>query len=187
MDIVVGLGVLLVLEQAAYPLEFLFGAFTRVLLVFPVRGNTVLRGLVHLPRPDLDLERDALLADNRRMQGLIHVRLRRGDIVFEAAGDGAEQIVDMAEDIIAVRNVVHDHAEGIEVIELVDGFILGAHLAVDGIGVLDAAIDRAVDAHGGQTLSDLRLDGVHEVVGAFLVRLQIINDLLVALGIEVLE
>ena len=53
--------------------------------------------------------------------------------------------------------------------------------------MLDAAIDRAVDAHGGQTLGDLRLDGVHEVVGAFLVRLQIINDLLVALGIEVLE
>ena len=187
MDIVVGLGVLLVLEQAAHPLEFLFGAFTRVLLVFPVRGNTVLRGLVHLPRPDLDLERDALLADNRRMQGLIHVRLRRGDIVLEAAGDGAEQIVDMAEDVIAVRNVVHDHAEGIEVVKLVDGFILGAHLAVDGIGVLDAAIDRAVDAHGGQTLGDLRLDGVHEVVGAFLVRLQIVDDLLISLGIEVLQ
>ena len=141
MDIVVGFHVLLVFQQAPDPLKFLFRAVTCVLLVFPVRRNAVFRRLVHFPRADLHLKRDALRADDSRVQGLIHVGLRRGDIVLEPAGDGVEEVVDMAEDIIAVSNVVHDHAERVEVIQLVDRLVLRTHLAVDGVCVLDAAVD----------------------------------------------
>ena len=60
VDIVVRLYVLLVLQQSPHPLEFLFRAVARVLLVFPVRRNAVFRRLVHFPRADLHLERDTL-------------------------------------------------------------------------------------------------------------------------------
>ena len=187
VDIVVGLDVLLVLEQTPDPLEFLFRALARVLLVFPVRRDAVFRGLVHLPRADLHLEGDALRADDRRVQRLVHVGLRRGDIVLEAAGDGVEKVMDMAEDVIAVGDVVDDHAERVEVVQLVDRLVLRAHLAVDGVGMLDPPVDRPVDADGGQAVGDLRLDGVHEAVGAVLVLFEIVDDLLIALGIEVLQ
>ena len=60
MDIVVRLYVLLVLQQPPHPLDLLFRAVARVLLVFPVRRNAVFRRLVHFPRADLHLERDTL-------------------------------------------------------------------------------------------------------------------------------
>ena len=53
--------------------------------------------------------------------------------------------------------------------------------------MLDPAVDRAVDADGGQPVGDLRLDGVHEVLCACFVFLQVVDDLLVALGVEVLK
>ena len=58
MDIVVRFDVLLVFQQPPHPLEFLFRAVARVLLVFPVRRDAVFRRLVHFPRADLHLERD---------------------------------------------------------------------------------------------------------------------------------
>ena len=53
--------------------------------------------------------------------------------------------------------------------------------------MLDPPVDRPVDADGGQAIGDLRLDGVHEAVGAVLVLFEVVDDLLIALGIEVLQ
>ena len=75
------------------------------------------------------------------MQRLVHVGLGRGDIVLEPAGNGAEQIMDVAEHVIAVGDVVYDHTECVEIVPLVDGLVLRAHFAVNGVGVLDAAVD----------------------------------------------
>ncbi len=80
-------------------------------------------------------------------------------------GDRVEQVVDMSEDVIAVGDGIDDDAEGVEVIELVDGFVLGLHLAVDGIDMLDAAIDADPGCRLGQPGGDLGLDGLHEAVG----------------------
>ena len=187
MDIVVRFDVLLIFKQTPHPLELLLRTLTRVLLVFPVRRDAVFRRLVHLPCADLHLERDALRADDGRVQGLVHVGLRRGDIVLEAARNGIEQVVNMTENVIAVGNIVHDHAERVKIVQFVDGLVLRTHLAVDGISVFDAAIDRPVDADGRQPVRDLRLDGVHEAVGTVLVLFEIVDDLLIALGIEILQ
>ena len=95
--------------------------------------------------------------------------------------------MDVTEDIVAVGNVVDNHAESIQIVQLVDCLVLRAHLAVDGIRVLDPAVNRPVDADGGKPVGDFRLDGVHEVLRACLVFVQIVDDLLVALGVEVLQ
>ena len=56
-----------------------------LVLVHPVRRDAVLSGLVHVVRADLDLERLALRPDDRRVERLVHVGLRHGDVVLEAA------------------------------------------------------------------------------------------------------
>jgi hypothetical protein len=75
VDIVLGVGVLLVSSS---------GGPTRIpprcragdaLLVFPVGGDAVLGDLVHLPGADLHLEGDALGADDRGVQALVAVGL----------------------------------------------------------------------------------------------------------------
>ena len=63
VDIVLGVGALLVLQQAADPLVPALGAGAlAVLLVFPVGGHAVLRHLVHLLGADLHLEGQAVRA-----------------------------------------------------------------------------------------------------------------------------
>jgi hypothetical protein len=61
---------------------------TAPFFVHPVGGDAVLRRLVHLVGTDLDLERLARGTDDRGVQGLVHVELGHGDIVFETPGSG---------------------------------------------------------------------------------------------------
>ena len=75
----------------------------QALLVLPVRCNAVFRHLVHLGRADLDLERDAGAADDGRVERLVAVRLRGGDIVLEAARDGLVEVVHIAKHVIDKR------------------------------------------------------------------------------------
>ena len=188
MDVVLGVGVLLALQQAANPLEFLFVAPARhAVLVLPVGGDAVLGGLVHVPGADLHLEGDALPADDRGVQGLVHVGLGGGDIVLEPARDDVEQVVDVAQDVVAVGDGVHDDPEGVQIIQLVDGLVLGLHLAIDGVDVLDAPVDGAVDPRLRQALGDGVLDGLHEFLGLVVVGFDVAHQLVVALGIEVPE
>ena len=150
-----------------------------------MRGNAVFRRFVHLPCADLYLKGDALPADDGRVQALVHIGLGGGDIVLEAAGHQIEQVVDVTQHIIAVRDGINDHPERIHIIQFVDALALRLHLAVNGIDVLDAAVDGAVDADGGQARGDLALDGLHEFVGLGLMRIEILHDLVVAGGVEV--
>ena len=187
VDIVLGVGLLLALEQAADPFKFLFVARFDALLVFPVRGHAVFGGLMHLLGADLHLKGDALVADDRGMQALVHIGLGRGDIVLEAPGQEVEHLVDVAQDVVAVGNAVYDHAEGVEVIQLVDGLALGLHLAVDGVDVLDPPGDGAGNAHRGQPLGDAGLDGLHKHLGLLLVGVEIGHELFIAVGVEILQ
>ena len=96
VDIVVGLGVLLVFKKPSDPLKFLFRALADVLLVFPVCRDAVFRRLVHFPRADLPLKRNALRADDGRVERLVHVGLRGRDIVLKPARNGVKEVVDVA-------------------------------------------------------------------------------------------
>ena len=189
-DVFLRVGVLLVLQQAADPGEGLLGAqllVAHALLVLPVGGNAVFRHVVHVPGADLDLEGDALGADDRGVEGLVHVGLGGADIVLEPAQDGLIHVVDAAQDGVAGGDIVHDDPEGIEVEDLAESLVLGVHLAVDGINVLHAAVDSGLDALLLQAGGDLGLDLLHEGgVGLGLV-VQLIVDLLVGDGIQVLQ
>ena len=186
---VLRVGLLLRLEQAADPGELLLvaglGALAAAGLVFPVRRDAVLRCHVHLPRADLHLERDALRADDRRVHALVHVRLRRADVILEAAGQRLIHVVDDAEHVVAVGDRVHDDAECAEVKNAVDVELLRVHLAVDAVDVLDAARDGGVYAVGLQALANLRAHLAHELFQRRHAFIECIRDGLVARGVEI--
>ncbi len=78
--------------------------FDCLVLVLPVRRDAELGALVHLLGADLDLDRLALRPDDRRVQRLVEVELRRGDVVLEAAGDRRPARMDRAEHRVAVAH-----------------------------------------------------------------------------------
>ena len=187
VDIVLGVRLLLCLQQAANPFKLLFVAALDALLVFPVCGDAVFRRFVHLPGADLHLEGDALPADDGGVQALIHIGLGGGNIILKTPGHQIEQVVDVTQHIITVGNGINDHPESIHIIQLAYALALCLHFAVDGIDVLDAAVNCAVDADRGQTGGDLALDGLHKFVGLGLMGLKVLHDLIVARGVEILE
>ena len=162
-DKVLGLGVLLGFKQLANPRErFLVALLVQTLLVLPVRRYTVFRHFMHLYGTNLHLKRDACSADDRRMQRLIAIRLRRGDIVLEAARNRLVQVVNVAEHVVAVRHGIDNDAHGADIINLVDGLVLGIHFAVDRVNMLDAGRNRVVDVRFLQLGADAVLNALQE-------------------------
>ena len=188
VDKVLGIGALLILQQAAHPFvaALVTGALA-VLLVLPVGGHAVLGHLMHLPGADLYLEGDAALAHHRGVQTLVHVGLGGSDIVLETTQNGLIQVVYQAQNVIAVRHSVHDDAESEQVEHVVQRLVLGVHLAVDGVGVLHAGLHRGVDAGLPQAGGDLVVDGGHEAVVLRRLLVQRLDDLPVANGVQIFQ
>ena len=187
---VLRVGVLLRFEQAADPGELLLisGADACAAgFVLPVRGDAVFADAVHLPGADLHLEHDALLAEDGRMHALVAVGLGRGNVVLEAARHGAEHVVDVAENIVAVGNIVHDDAERAEIEDLVQTALLRIHLAVNAVGMLDAALHRCADAVLREPVGDLLFDIGHELVEHVRLAVEVGDDLTVAVRVEIFE
>ena len=87
-------------------------------LVAPVSSDTVFRNVMHFPRADLDLYRLPLCPDDGRMERLVHIWLRDGDVVLEAVRKRSPERVCDAEDRIALRDGIYDDTHCIEVIDL---------------------------------------------------------------------
>ena len=193
MEEVLRVGLLLALKEPAYPRELVLiprahdGIGALAHLILPVRGDAVLGGVVHVPGTYLHLEGDALGADDRRVYALVHVGLRRGYIVLEAPRHGLEHIMDDAEDVIAVGYRIDDDAESAEVEDAVYVKVLGIHLAVDAVNVLDAGEDSCLHALGVEPRLYLALDVVHEGFEFIHLRVQRVGYLLIALRVKVLE
>ena len=189
-DELLRIGVLLALQQLAHPLELVLAAQLLVgqaLLILPVGGHAVFRRLVHLPGADLHLEGDALPADDRGVEGLVHVGLGRADIVLKAAQHRLEHVVDAAQHVIAAGDVVHDDPEGVQVEDLVQGLVLGVHLPIDGVDVLYPAIDGGVDALLPQALLDLMLDARHKLLVGGGALGQLVLDLFIAHRVQIAQ
>ena len=189
VDILLGVGALLILQQAAHPLvATLFSNAATTVFILPVGGDTVLRHLVHLVGADLHLEGDAVVAQHRGVKALVHIGLGGADIVLESAQNGLIHIVDDTQHIVAVRHFLHDDAEGKEVKDIVKTLVLGIHLAVNAVGVLGAAVDHRVgNAALFEAGSDLTIHFLHEGLVLRRVALKGGDDFLIADGVEVLE
>ncbi len=108
-------------------------------LVQPVRGDAGLGDAAHRLGPDLYLDRHPVGADQSRVQRLIAVHLRDGDVVLELPGHGLVQAVQRAEREVAGGHVLHDDPEAVDIEHLRERQVLVLHLVVDGVDLLLAA------------------------------------------------
>ena len=166
-------------------LKFILAGHTK--LVFPVRRDAVFRCVVHLPCADLHFKRHALLADHRGVQRLIHIRLRRGDIIFEPAGDRAEHIVDDAQAVVAVNHRIDDDAHGIDIIDFIKIVVLHIHLAVDAMHTLDAPVNARAGHHLIHAGLDARFDLLQEFPPRVALKLDGFFDLMVGNRVEIAD
>ena len=130
-------------------------------------GDAVFGDAVHVPGTDLHLEGDAVVRDQGGVDGLVHVLLGHGDVVLEAAGDGLPHGVDDAQALVAFPYRVHDDADGVEVEDLGQLFLLPVHLPQDAVIILGTAGDLAFDAGLGHRLADA-FDMLVDEAGALL-------------------
>ena len=152
---ILGIGdLLLPLHQLAQPVDLLVEAAVGpvALLVAPVGRDAVLRLLVHLVGPDLDLEVAAPGADHRGVQRAVEVGLGLGDVVVELARDGLPQAVHQPQHRVALPQLLHQHAHGRDVVDLFEAQALALHLLVDAVDVLGPAHDLGGDVGLGQLL-----------------------------------
>ncbi len=132
--------------------------------------------MVHFPGADLHFERNSLFADDRRVERLVHVRLRRGNIILKPVRQRAEHIVDNAEDVIAVVHRVDNDADGVNVIDFIHRTPLNEHFAVNAVDALDAPFEINVRDCERNTLADALFRQLDEMLTLAGTQLQPVFD-----------
>jgi hypothetical protein len=110
---------------------------------------------VHVVGADLHFDRHAVRPEQRRVQRLVAVDARDRDVVLEAPGHRLVDRVHRAERAIAGVRRVGDHAQPVDVDDLVQRHALAQHLAVDAVEVLLARLDATRDALPHELRADL--------------------------------
>src|SRR6185437_11785969 len=154
--------VLLQLDEARQPFActlLLHRVRIAAALVLPVGRDAGLRDAMHVLGADLRLDGYAVGTEERRMQRLVAVDPRDGDVVLEAPRHGLEYRVHDAERAIAGVRLVDDDAQAIDIDDLRQRRALARHLLVDAVEVLLARLDArrhlALDEGTGELLLDL--------------------------------
>ena len=109
-------------------------------LVSPVSCNPVFGNLVHLLSTDLDFNRP-FRTINRRMNRLITIGFRIGNIVFETSRHRTPELVDVSQHSINVTMRLHDTTNSNQIINLIKAFLLVTHLTKNRVDVFWTAIN----------------------------------------------
>ena len=156
-------------------------------LVQPVRRHAAFGGAVHLLRADLEFDRGAVGADQGGVQRLVAVDLADRDVVLELAGHRLVQGVQRAERHVTVGDAVDHDAKAVHVQHLRERQVLVAHLFIDAVQRLFAAIDFELQAAGRELVLD-RLEDLLDHFAAVAARgLDRLRQGLVAQRIQVRE
>ena len=184
------IGCILPFQYAPEPADFRVEILrVRVLALFiaPVRRHAVFGNVVHFPRADLNFHGLPLRVDHRRMERLIHVRLRNGDVILEAVRKRLPQGMGNAQHSVALGHGIHNDPHRIEIIDLGQILIIPLHFLVDAVEMLRTPCNGRLDAR----LFDMVVKDPHRIVDDFLagfaLLLHLPHQIVVFLGIEVME
>src|SRR5215831_177253 len=120
-------------------------------LIFPMRGDTVLRNTMHVFRPDLKFDVFTLRTYHCRMERLVEIRFWNCNIVLKPSRHRAPERMDDSEEGVAIHLRVRHDAQGGQIVDLLKCNRLLVHLLVDPVEVLRPAIDlprQSVLSHG---------------------------------------
>src|ERR1700686_3586441 len=152
--------------------------------IFPVGSDAFFRHLVHFFGADLDFKRRAVLRDHRSMQRLIKIRPGHGDEILDAPRNRPPEVMDDAENGVAILQRASDDAHGAQVVDLFHGNALALQFFMDAEQALDSAFDAGLDAGFFPLVSD-RLLHLGEKSFAFLAPgIHRFFDLLVTEGVK---
>src|SRR5579884_128760 len=129
-------------NQLAHPDDALVVAFGNgfAVLVFPVGGDALFGDAVHLLSANLNLE--GLAAMNQSsVERLIEVGTRHGDVVLEAAGDGAPDVMDDAKRSVTIALRIGDDADRQKIVNLFKSALLPNKLSMERIKAFDAGFE----------------------------------------------
>src|SRR5215211_8147145 len=132
---------LLPFHHALEPGQAVHLTIRKAVLVHPVRRDAILRRRVHFRGPDLYLQQLPFVGHDGRVKRLVHVEFGHRYVVLEAARDRLPDRVYDAKGAVAVAHAVDDDPEAGEVVDLVELLVATDHLVVDGVEVLDPAVD----------------------------------------------
>ena len=118
-----------------------------------MRGHALFGDAVHFLRANLHFKRLPGM-DHRGVQRLIQIGPRHGDVILEPAGHGTPHLMDHAQRRVAIADRVGDHANGEQIVNLIDRAMLAQTFLVNRVQALDAAIDFGGDSIFLEALAD---------------------------------
>ena len=121
-------------------------------------GHAAFGNFVHFTGTNLHFYGQAVWANQGGVYALVAIVFGNGDIVFDFAWLRLVNAVQSAQCGIASGNVVHDHAEAINVHHFSKAQILLHHFAVDAEQVFFAPFDLCLNIKGHQTLAECGQD-----------------------------
>ena len=93
----------------------------------------------------------------------------------------------IAQDIIAVRDRIHDNTHRADIINFVNRLVLSIHFAINGINMLNACGNRMLNICLGQLAADAVLNPFQELFLLLALFFQSVDNLIVANRVEALE
>ena len=165
------------------------GLVVAALLIAPVRGDAVLGHMVHFPGADLNFkgEGNAPAADHRGVQRLVHIVFGYRNIILEAAGHLRPQRMAHAQHRVTIRHGIHQHADGDQIVNLIEGLILNHHFAVDAVQMLGAARHFKMHAQVLELLGQFLNDDFDVFLALGALHAHLARHILIALGIDIAQ
>src|SRR5690349_949942 len=97
---------------------------------------------MHLFGANLDLERLEIRSNDRSVQRLVEIVARRGNPVFDAAGNRLPVVMDHSQRGVTMAHFVRSNdSRGDEIVDLVETNLLRAQFFPDRVETLDASFD----------------------------------------------
>ena len=158
-----------------------------LLLIGPVRGQTVIGMRMHFLIADLDLDPHPLRMNHGGVERAVAVALGRGDIILEPPRHHRPFAVDQPQRAVTLIGIGHDHAERHDIGKLLEADVALGHLAPDRIGMLLPPRDIGTDTVAAEMERYARADPGNLVAAALLQLGKAAGDRFVCLGLQHLE
>ena len=157
---------------------------TTGLLVTPVRGHPKFSQTMHFLCSDLHFERLSIFRNDNRMQRLIAVRLRSGNIVIELFQDRCPETVDDIQYSKTGLDIGNDDPESPQIIHLGKIERLATHLVVDAVNMFRSTGHLRLDACRIELLFQAGHDPADEILALCPFFLKTLCDFAIGIRID---
>ena len=148
-------------------------------------SDTILRSLMHLVSTDLHLKGLPGTSDQRRMKGLVHVRLRHCDIVLETSGNRLIHRMDHTQSRVTVLHRIDNNTNCKQIVDLVQRLVLVLHLLVDAEEMLDPAVHLRFDLRILDNTADLIHDSLNILLSGALAHGYLLHQAVIFVRLQI--